>query len=78
MNSTTCGGSGGGWSNGDSHDSGIGSSPPFDGIRGGISGMGGNAIISNGVVGGSSGKKYYFSTFVNKRYQRHKLFGGFN
>ena len=51
----TCGGSGGGWSTGDSHDSGIGSSPPFEGIRGGIGGMSGNTIISNGVVGGSNG-----------------------
>ena len=49
----SCGGSGGGWSAGDSHDSGIGSSPPFDTIRGlngcnGGSMMGPN-IISNGI-----------------------------
>ena len=47
----SCGSSGGGWSTGDSHDSGIGNSPPFEGIRGGIIGMGGNTIISNGVAG---------------------------
>ena len=48
----SCGSSGGGWSTGDSHDSGIGNSPPFEGIRsGGITGMGGNTIISNGVAG---------------------------
>ena len=47
----SCGSSGGGWSTGDSHDSGIGNSPPFEGIRGGISGMGGNTILSNGVAG---------------------------
>ena len=32
----------GAWSTGDSHDSGIGSSPPFDGIRGGV--MSGNLV----------------------------------
>ena len=47
----SCGSSAGGWSNGDSHDSGMGSSPPFDGIRGSIGGMGGSNGLSNGVVG---------------------------
>ena len=47
----SCGSSNGGWSNGDSHDSGMGSSPPFDGIRGCMGGMGGSNGLSNGVVG---------------------------
>ena len=46
----SCGSSNGGWSNGDSHDSGMGSSPPFDGIRGS---MGGSNGLSNGI--GSNG-----------------------
>ena len=50
---------GGGWSTGDSHDSGIGSSPPFEGIRGGsgVGPFGGNNIISNGVGGAPLGIK---------------------
>ena len=56
----SCGSSGGGWSTGDSHDSGIGNSPPFEGIRGGISGMGGNTIISNGVTGIKSYNTLYW------------------
>ena len=50
---------GGAWSTGDSHDSGIGSSPPFEGIRGnnGVGTFGGNTIISNGVGGAPLGIK---------------------
>ena len=52
MNGAT-GSSGGGWSTGDSHDSGIGGSPPFDGIRGSIGGLSsGNNIMSSGVGSG--------------------------
>ena len=48
----TCSNPSGAWSTGDSHDSGIGSSPPFDGIRGVMSGMvQGHSNISNGVSG---------------------------
>jgi len=69
----SCGSSGGGWSNGDSHDSGIGSSPPFDGIRGGISGLGGNNIISNGVVGGFSGGNNGMSQNMKAGNNHHPL-----
>ena len=47
----SCGSSNGGWSNGDSHDSGMGSSPPFDGMRGSMGGIGGSNGHSNGLVG---------------------------
>ena len=55
---------GGGWSTGDSHDSGIGGSPPFEGIRGcsGVGAFGGNNIISNGIPSGIKiqiKQKYY-------------------
>ena len=67
------GSSGGGWSNGDSHDSGIGSSPPFDGIRGGIGGLGGNNIMSNGVVGGFAGGNNGLSQNMKMANNHHPL-----